>query len=125
MKVIEGEIVRVPKSVERFCRVFANQIVWRVTVVTRCDRFVTGFLPTVELFVHYVAIGTGKRVIAHIGVTLRIDKREQTDADRGTDGNSDNHKLYDLHVHCSQIKQQYISNEVGVQPADREVNIWF
>jgi len=93
VKIIKSKIIRVPKTVRRFCRVLADRLVRRVTVVARRDPLVTRFLPTGVLLVHNVTIRTRDRVVAQVRVALCVNKREQTNADGGADRDADESKF--------------------------------
>lgn len=93
VKIIERKVVRVPESVRRLCRVLADRVVRRVTVVARRHTLVTRFLPTGVLLIHDVAVCAGDRVIAHVRIALCVHKREQSDADRRAECDADESKF--------------------------------
>ncbi len=53
----------------------------------------TRLYPTVVLVVHDVAIGARCRVVAEVGITLRVDKREATNPDGGAQRHSEQNSL--------------------------------
>ncbi len=88
-----------PKTVGGFNGVFAENIVRRVTVVASGDGVMARFLPAVILLLHNVAIGARVRIIAHIRITLRINKRIKADSDSKAGGDTENDKFNSLHPH--------------------------
>ncbi len=88
-----------PESIRGLGRILADEIGRRVAIVASGDGLMTRFLPGVELFVHHMTVGAGGRVIAHVRVTLGINKREKADADEKADGNAYESKFDRLDGH--------------------------
>src|SRR5678815_5579526 len=63
VKVLKGETLGMPVSVNHLRRVLADQIVRRVAVVAGRDRVVRGLLPPVVLLAHDVTVHAGRGVI--------------------------------------------------------------
>ena len=74
VKSASGEVVGMPKSVPRFSRVLPDDVVRSVAVITSRDRLVARLQPAAVLILHYVAVGTSERVVAHVRVTLAVPK---------------------------------------------------
>ena len=72
MKVLERERLRVHKAVFRFGRVFADKIVRNMAIIARRHAVMAGFLPTVVLLAHDMAIDASFRVVAQVGSPLGI-----------------------------------------------------
>jgi hypothetical protein len=93
------KIVRMPKSVPRLCSVFADKVGRRMAIIAGRDRSVTCSYPTVILVIHYVAISTGHRVIAHIRVTFAVPKCVNADPDGQTKADTHNDQTCNVKIH--------------------------
>jgi hypothetical protein len=69
------EVEGMPETVLRFCRVFADEVVRRVTVVAGSGPM-TASLPGCEVLAHYVAIGARSGIIREIRSAFGIPKGE-------------------------------------------------
>ncbi|TWT29138.1 hypothetical protein KOR42_55740 [Thalassoglobus neptunius] len=58
VKVVQRKGERMEEAVVRLCDIFSNKIVWQVAVVTDREMTMTRLLPTIEVRLHDVAIGT-------------------------------------------------------------------
>jgi hypothetical protein len=79
-----GEIEGMKEAIVGFDRVFADDVVRRVTVIAGGGGVMAGLDPSVILRVHDVAIGAGAGIAGKIGVTLGVDKRVSADSDSQT-----------------------------------------
>ena len=93
MKSVGGEIVRMPEAVRGFRHVLANKTRRCMTIIADGDCMMTRLYPTVVLVVHDVAIRARCWVVTEVGITLRVDKREATNPDGGTQRHSKQHSL--------------------------------
>src|SRR5579871_186195 len=76
-----GEVKGMPESVVRFDRVFSDEVMRGVAVVTGCGRVMARLHPGVVQRLHYVTVGAGCGIVGEIGIALRIDECIGTQAD--------------------------------------------
>jgi len=66
VEVLKREGPRVAKPVIGLRQVFPQEVLWKVTVVTRCRRVMTALHPGIKVGLHYVAVdaraGIGTKV---------------------------------------------------------------
>lgn len=74
------EIKRMPEPVLCLGRVFADQIVWRVTIVACGNTAMAALDPAIVLFLHHMAIRAGLRIVGEIRRALRVDESVCSDA---------------------------------------------
>jgi len=63
-KASGGEIVRMPKTIERFGGILAHKIVRRMAIVAGCHLMMAAFDPAVVLLLHDMAVFAGLRIVA-------------------------------------------------------------
>src|SRR5262244_664875 len=85
-----------PEPIRCLGRVFPYQIRRGVAAVAGRNRAVRRLEPAVELLLHDVAVGAGRRVVSEVGPTLGISEGINADAD----GNTDNHSKQDALDHA-------------------------
>src|SRR5215471_13069665 len=85
-----------PEPIRCLGRVFPYQIRRGVAAVAGRNRAVGRLEPAVELLLHDVAVGAGRRVVSEVGPTLGISEGINADAD----GNTDNHSKQDALDHA-------------------------
>src|SRR5262245_17466949 len=85
-----------PEAVGRFRRILAHEVRRGVAAVASRNRAVRRLEPAVELLLHDMAVGAGRRIIGEVGPTLGISESIDTDAD----GNTDNHSKQDALDHA-------------------------
>lgn len=78
------------ESIRRFDGVLAQEIMWRMAIVTVGHRPVTAFDPTGVVLLHYVAVGAGFRIIGEVRVSLCVHEGVQPQADNYTDKDAEN-----------------------------------
>jgi hypothetical protein len=79
---------RMEHSVVRFRKVFRQEAVGRVAVVTHSRLTVAGFDPTIIFGTHDMTVEARTRVVGQIGRSSGIDKRKDAEPDGYPDGNS-------------------------------------
>src|SRR5687767_6258531 len=79
------EIEGVPEPVRRLRRVFADERMWRVTVVADGNLTVTGLHPRREVLLHDVAVGARRGIVGEIRRAPRIPERERAQAENDAD----------------------------------------
>lgn len=82
-----GEVKRMKETVSRLHRVFADQVVRRVTVIARRRGMMAGLEPSVVLVVHHMAVGACAGIVEEVGVALGINKGITANADDGAGQN--------------------------------------
>src|SRR5215471_14532352 len=85
-----------PEPIRCLGRVFPYQIRRGVAAVAGRNRAVGRLEPAVELLLHDVAVGAGRRVVSEVGPTLGISEGINADAE----GNTDNHSKQDALDHA-------------------------
>lgn len=78
-----------PEPVPSLGRIFADEIMRRVAIVTGCDRLVARLQPAAVLIFHDVAIRTGERIVAHVRIALTVPERVNTHPDRKAEPNAE------------------------------------
>ena len=73
-KILQGEGLGVKEAVLRLGDVFADEIVRQMAVDALGVRVMTGFLPTVVLVTHDVAVDAGFRITAEVRGAFRVPK---------------------------------------------------
>ena len=99
VECIGREIVRVPKSVRSFRVILPEEVMGRMTVVAGGNGFVTGLQPAAVLLVHDMAVRAGARVVAEIGISLRIHERVNPNARRKAHSDADNYQFQQPNIH--------------------------
>jgi hypothetical protein len=99
VKAAGREIVGMPETVRGFRGVFADKIVRRVTIVAGGDGVMARFLPAVVLFLHYVTVGAGRRIVAHIRVTFGVNECVNADSDGQPDRDAEHDQFDGLQFH--------------------------
>lgn len=86
-KPTRGEVVRMPESVARLGHVLADELRRRVAIVADGYVAMTGLQPSAVLLVHDVTVRAGRRIVCHVRISFRVNKRVGSD----TDGKSQRH----------------------------------
>ena len=81
----DGEEKRMPEAVGRLGRILADKVCRSVAAIAGRHRAVRRLEPAVELLLHNVAVGAGRRIVSQIGPTLGIGKSVGADADGDAD----------------------------------------
>ena len=68
-----GEVEGMAEAVTDFRPIFAEEIVWRVAVITHRHASVAGPLPAFQLLPHDVAVRTRGRIVGEIRGSTRVD----------------------------------------------------
>ena len=84
-----GERERMPEAVICFHPVFAEEIVWSVTIVAGGNRPMAGLDPGIEMILHDVAIGAGFGIVGEVRATLGVNEGECADTTGNTYRSSD------------------------------------
>src|SRR5262245_11150791 len=85
-----------PEPVRCLRRILADKICRRVTAIAARDGAVRRLEPAVELLLHDMAVGAGRRVVSKVGPTLGVGEGINTDAN----GNADYHSKQDALDHA-------------------------
>src|SRR5215813_5400350 len=85
-----------PEPIRCLGCIFADEICRSVAAIARRDPAVRRLEPPVELLMHGVAVGAGRRIIDKVGPTLGIGESINTNAN----GNTDNHPKQDALDHA-------------------------
>src|ERR1700743_793236 len=85
--VAAGEIKRLQEAVVGFDGIFSDEVMRRVTVVTRRHRMMAGFLPCIVLRPHDMTVGASLGIIGEVGISLGVDKGIGSQADNQADEN--------------------------------------
>src|SRR5215831_18423105 len=85
-----------PEPIRCLRRVFPDEICRGVAAIAGRDPTVRRLEPAVELLLHDMAVGAGRRIIDEVGPTLGIGESINADAD----GNTDNHSKQDALDHA-------------------------
>ena len=88
-KFAGSESERMPETVIGFHPVFAEEIVWSVTIVAGGNRPMAGLDPGIEMILHDVAIGAGFGIAGEVRATLGVNKSERTNSAGDTDRSAD------------------------------------
>ena len=89
----DGEEKRMPESVGRLGRILADKVCRSVAAIAGRHRAVRRLEPAVELLLHNVAVGAGRRIVSEIGPTLGIGKSVGANADGNADHDSEQNAL--------------------------------
>src|SRR5262249_14529727 len=108
-----------PESIRCLGRVFPYQICRGVAAVAGRNRAVGRLQPAVELLLHDVAVGAGRRVVSEVGPTLGIGGSINADAD----GNTDNHSKQDALDH-ERFHLCFRSPTMNDQSLPRKMDCW-
>lgn len=73
------EVIGMPETVLRFGYIFRYQTGRRVTIVANRNSAMARLQPAAVLVLHYVTVNTGISIVAHVGVSTRVDKSVRTD----------------------------------------------
>ena len=73
------EVIGMPETVSRFGCIFRYEPGRCMAVVAYGNSAMTRLQPAVELVLHDVAVNTGISVVAHVGVSTRVDKSVRAD----------------------------------------------
>src|SRR5215831_16043833 len=88
-----------PEPIRCLGRVFPYQIRRGVAAVAGRNRAMRRLEPAVELLLHDVAVGAGRRVVSEVGPTLGIGESINADADSNTDYHSQQDALDHARFH--------------------------
>src|SRR5262245_32381067 len=77
-----------PEAVRCLGCILADEVRRRVATIAGRNRAMGRFEPAVELLLHDMAVGAGRRVVGEVGPTLGIGESINTDANGNTDNDS-------------------------------------
>lgn len=106
VKAAEREVIRMPEAVRGFRVVFPDCIGRRVTVVAGGDGVMAGFLPTVVLLLHYVAVSAVSRIVAQVRIAFGIDERINADSESQPESDADDAEFDGVQVHLKNPRPQ-------------------
>lgn len=101
VKIIGGEIIRMPKAVSGLGHIFSDGVMWCMAIVAGGNGLMAGFLPAIVLLIHDMAIRTAGGIIAQIRIALGIPEGIYTSSNRYANGNTDDNKFEYLRIHSS------------------------
>ena len=85
------EVVRVPETITRFGHVFGHQARWRVAIVAYGNCAMARLQPAAKLVLHHMTIHTRFRVVGHVRISARVDKRVGTHTQRDSNRHAQNY----------------------------------
>lgn len=83
--IAECEIKRMKETIAGLDRIFSNNAVRRMAVITGGSGMMTGFDPAVVLGAHHVTVGAGRGIIQKIRISFGVQKSVAAHANRHAD----------------------------------------
>lgn len=71
---------RMEEAVIRFGDVFADKVVWQMTVVADSHVMMTAMLPRVVMLLHHMAVRTALRIVAQVAGPFAVAESEGSDS---------------------------------------------
>lgn len=97
------EVIGMPETVLRFGCIFRDETGRRVTVVADRNSAMARLHPRAVLVLHYVTVETCISIVAHVGVSTRVDKSVRADPHNEAERNAQDKPLCQARVHRTNL----------------------